>query len=62
MLVFGTVGFNQAKGYERRHGVAPWRLPPVVWGLIAAVSLLVGAVLMYVATKADRQRGTSPTD
>ena len=54
-VVFGIAGYVVANNHVKRDGRAPWGWPPIVWGLVYFVSLLLGAVLMSIATGRQSQ-------
>jgi hypothetical protein len=53
--VFGIAGYVAANSQLRKRGRAPWGWPPIVWGLVYFVSLLLGAVLMSIASGGEVQ-------
>jgi len=58
-LAFGAFAYQQAVGYERRTGRRAWNLPHIVWAVLTGMSLVVGAILFYFATK-DSPRDVRP--
>jgi len=51
MLLFGVAGVHHARHLEKKYGRRAWDMPSWAWGLIAGFSLLLGAILLYVAEK-----------
>jgi hypothetical protein len=50
-VLFGVAGWHHARHLERKYGTPAWGLPSWVWGLITAFSLLLGAILLFVAER-----------
>jgi len=48
-LVFGVITGAAAQMAKQRRGVTPWRLHPVLWGLIGVVLGIFGLVLCVIA-------------
>ncbi|HEU0104202.1 MAG TPA: hypothetical protein VFR07_17975 [Mycobacteriales bacterium] len=49
--LFGYLGYREARTFAAQHGRAPWGLPPWVWGVFTATSLLIGGVLLAIARR-----------
>lgn len=54
-VVVAVVAYRMSESFKRANGVTPWRIPSFVWALIGFLSLLLCAVLMFIA-----QRTTKP--
>lgn len=51
VLLFFWVGYREAENFDRDKGVYPWGLSPLIWGIIAGFSLLLGALLITIAKR-----------
>jgi hypothetical protein len=58
MLLFAAAGFHHSRHLERKYGRTAWGLPHWAWAIIAGFSLLLGALLLYIA---ERQLKRQPT-
>lgn len=63
-LIAAPVGYFEARGTERRTGHAPWRVSAFGWAVIAACSIVIGAILLVFARRDSERRaaaGLPPT-
>ena len=61
LLAFSIWSFSLARRFRDRNGVAPWRVPPVLWALIGFVLGLIGFLLLLVARATTRPVPPAPT-
>jgi hypothetical protein len=54
-LVIGFIAYRSSERYKRDHGVTPWRIPSLVWGLIGFISLILCAILFVIAARTTKQ-------
>lgn len=62
-LVFGVITGVAAQMAKQRRGATPWRIHPVLWGLIGVVLGIIGLILCIIAiftTKPTIPAGYSP--
>ena len=50
-LLFGFAGWYSARSIEKKYGSRAWGWPNWVWGVVTGLSLLLGAILQYVAIR-----------
>ncbi len=55
ICVCGYLGYRIAVQCRRIFGVSPWRIPPVVWGLVCAFLPLLGILLETIAQFTTRR-------
>jgi hypothetical protein len=54
-LLAAYFGYRQASKHQAQYGKPPWNVAPVMWGVIVfATGLLVGGLLLWAASRADR--------
>ncbi len=54
VVIGGVLGYAMAARAKRVFGVSPWRLPPIVWGVLCALVPVLGIVLETVAQLTTR--------
>lgn len=54
VVIGGVLGYALAARAKRVFGVSPWRLPPIVWGIVCAFVPVLGIVLETVAQLTTR--------
>jgi hypothetical protein len=54
-LVFGVVGWNEARRFGKQYDRTPWGWHAVVWGVVFFLSLLIGLILIAIAERAGRR-------
>jgi hypothetical protein len=53
--VFGLLAAKEAHNFQQKNGVAPWRLDPVLWGVIVFLTgLLIGGILLIIARRTTK--------
>jgi hypothetical protein len=60
VLLFGYLGFREARSFERAHGRPPFGIPAWAWAPITGFSLLIGAVLLAVARRRAKKHPPQP--
>ncbi|MGH9297722.1 MAG: DUF2510 domain-containing protein [Acidimicrobiales bacterium] len=60
-LLFGILGYWLAVRSRQLMGSSPWRLPPMVWGVLCAVFTIWGIALELVARITTRSSGSEAT-
>ncbi|MDA8343015.1 MAG: DUF2510 domain-containing protein [Actinomycetota bacterium] len=55
-VVWAAVGYRLAERFQRRYGVALWRIPAGVWALFWFLSVVLGAVLYLIARSTTLKR------
>jgi hypothetical protein len=51
MCLFGYLGYREASKFERDNGRRAYGVPAWGWAAITAVSMIIGAVLLYLARR-----------
>ncbi len=49
-----SVMYREAVSFKNKNGAWPWSISALVWGLIGFFSLIVGVVLLLIATKTTK--------
>lgn len=59
-LVFGYLGFREARGCAVSKGRPPWGVAPAVWSLALGASLFFGGVLLIIARRTTKPVAPAP--
>jgi hypothetical protein len=53
-LVFGALSYMRTNRFRQLTGVNPWRIHPVVWGVVSVFIAIFGTILSIIACQTTR--------
>ena len=55
-VLFGFLGYREARNFAGTYGRSPWGVDPVVWGLIVFFAgIFIGGILLMIARRSTKR-------
>jgi F0F1-type ATP synthase assembly protein I len=58
-LVVGFIAYRSSEKFKQANRVTPWHIPSLIWGLIGFISLLLCAILFFIARRTTKPATTA---